>query len=83
MRSGYDWCSATMAERLVQLYTSLTFGDPLIGCLVASLLVPGGSGAVQLAIIDALIEVSHSRVKSNPFVKLCILPSKDMGPCAR
>ena len=49
-----------MAERLVQLYTSLTFGDPLIGCLVASLLVPGGSGAVQLAVIDALVEVSFS-----------------------
>ena len=47
-----------MAERLAQLYTSLTFGDPLAGCLLAWLLMPGGgSGAVQLAVVNALVEV--------------------------
>ena len=47
-----------MAKRLAQLYTSLIFVDPLAGCLLAWLLIPGGgSGAVQLAVINALVEV--------------------------
>jgi hypothetical protein len=62
MYPGHDWCSASMAERLVQLYTSLTFGDPLIGCLVASLLLPGCGGAVQLAVLHALVEASDTRL---------------------
>lgn len=55
---AHVWCSPSMSERLTQLYCSSTFGDPLLGCLIATALLPSCSGAVTLEVLNALIDVS-------------------------
>ena len=75
-----------MAKRLAQLYTSLIFVDPLAGCLLAWLLMPGGSsGAVQLAVANALVEVGvcvdYAWTKLGVFLNNMIVTAT--SPCPR
>jgi hypothetical protein len=49
-----------MAERLAQLYTSLTFGDPLLWALITTLLLPASSAPVQISVINGLLEVGSA-----------------------
>ncbi|GAX82221.1 hypothetical protein CEUSTIGMA_g9649.t1 [Chlamydomonas eustigma] len=76
---GHTWCTASMADRLAQLFTSATFGDPLLGCLLAQLLMHACSGPVHLSVVNALIE-AHS-LHLLPSVSSCIGTASQYHGC--
>lgn len=56
------WCSAGLAEKLAEQFGNTSFGDPLLGLLLASLLTPGGTPlATQRALWGALVQVGRGK----------------------
>lgn len=55
LRGG--WCGAQLVEKLASQFGAVSYGDPLLGCQLATLLAAGVPGSVQRALWGALVEV--------------------------